>query len=92
MQKFRPFEQHTLLKKPSVIGLYFQDELEDIYLIKPQKFKDLMGDRWNNKVFKQLEESGLIKTNKGRGHQYAKRLPNKKPMSFIAISGSIMDE
>ena len=92
MQKFRPFEQYILLKKPSVIGLHFQDELEDLYLIKPQKFKDLIGDRWDNKAFKQLAESGLIKTSKGRGHQYQKRFPNKQRINFIAISGSIMDE
>lgn len=92
MSKILPFKKYHLLQKNNVIGLHLKDDFNDLYLIKPEKFKELIGDHWNNQAFKQLSEKGLIISSKDRGHQYQKRLPNDERASFIAISASILDD
>lgn len=92
MSKILPFKKYHLLPKNNVIGLHLKDDFNDLYLIKPEKFKELIGDHWNNQAFKQLYEKGLIISSKNRGHQYQKRLPNDERASFIAISASILDD
>ena len=92
MSKILPFKKYHLLQKNNVIGLHLKDDFNDLYLIKPEKFKELIGGHWNNQAFKQLSEKGLIISSKDRGHQYQKRLPNDERASFIAISASILDD
>jgi len=80
------------LKSTAIIGFYAEEKDGHFYLIKPEFFQEIMGDRLSRKTYQHLKEAGFLKVSAGRGHQYQKRLSDEHRASFVAISADIMNE
>lgn len=80
------------LKNAAIIGFDVEEKDGRYYLIKPEAFQEIMGDRLSRKTYQHLKEAGFLKVSIGRGHQYQKRLSDKHRVSFVAISANIMNE
>lgn len=80
------------LKSTAIIGFDAEEKDGHFYLIKPEAFQEIMGDRLSRKTYQHLKEAGFLKVSAGRGYQYQKRLSDEHRASFIAISADIMNE
>ncbi len=80
------------LNKASIIGFDVEEKDGRYFLIKPNAFHAIMGDRLSRKTYQHLKEAGYLKVTKGRGYQYQKRLSDNYRESFVAISAEIMNE
>lgn len=79
------------LSNSEIIGFDVYEKCGRYYLIKPEAFKKIMGDRLSQKTYLHLKEAGFLKVSENRGNQYQKRLSDEHRESFVAISASIMD-
>lgn len=80
------------LKKAAIIGFDVEEKDGRYYLIKPEAFQEIIGDRFSQKTYQHLKEAGFLKVSTGRGYQYQKRLSDGRRVSFVAISANIMNE
>ena len=80
------------LKNSEVIGFEVEEAVGTYYLIKPEGFQKIMGDKLSQNTYRHLKEAGFLKAGLGRGHQYQKRLSNEQRVSFVAISTASMNE
>lgn len=80
------------LKNAAIIGFDVEEKDGRYYLIKPEAFQEIMGDRLSRKTYQHLKEAGFLKVSADRGHQYQKRLSDGRRASFVAISAAIMNE
>lgn len=78
-------------KITEIIGFYAEEKDGQFYLVKPESFQKIMGDRLSQKTYQHLKEAGFLKVSEGRGHQYQKRLSEGHRASFVAISAGIMN-
>lgn len=91
----KPHNSHRLhlqLKNAEIIGFDAEEKDGRYYLIKPEAFQKIMGYKLSRKTYEYLHLTGFLKTSKGRGYQYQKRLSDELRVSFVAISANIMNE
>ena len=63
---------------------------EVLYLIKPNRFKSLLGEAFHSKTTEDLRANGYLVTSRRRGYHYQQRV-GEELKDFIAIRASILE-
>ena len=90
--KFSSKKQELYDDSKKVIGIMKNSKKngEVLYLIKPNRFKSLLGEAFHSKTKEDLRANGYLVTSRRRGYHYQQRV-GEELKDFIAIRASILE-
>lgn len=90
--KFSSKKQEPNDNSKKVVGIMKNSKKngEVLYLIKPNRFKSLLGEAFHSKTTEDLRANGYLVTSRRRGYHYQQRV-GEELKDFIAIRASILE-